>query len=640
MAPYSLYGLRVIFAVHSLPPSMTRPMPSKRGRVEPKKSSSKRPRKGSKRRKTPKPTTSKSDDVTPKSDDAAAAQGATKKTSSRTYQGTTRDVVASLIDDGDKDGVLTVIERLELEIKKLQLDLAKLKQGSGRHSEGVTKEQLALLFDELAAQRNAQAEAGGGADDVEDRRDDTLAEVGDLDGELERQAKNPRKPPSRPKRRELPASLPRVDNLLPVPEDERSCPCCKAPMTELEPEVHEVLDYQPGHLFVRRDIREVLACRKGDCAVVRGPLGDKVVAGGVYGSALVAEIVVKKYRDGMSLHRIGQWLERMGYSIPSSSLSDQVLWTADLLAPVWRALLEEVLHSTVMQLDGTGLPVHHKEKGKPQQTRLGTLWGVVGDGEAIAFSYASTGHKNAVRTYDLGPEDLLALRPGGYVVADADNKFDASFRRDELIECGCAMHSRRYFVSALDAGNKRSAIVLKAFKKLYRLEWRFAEDGLSVDELEKARQARAGPIWETLKMWCEGECRQGPPSSLLVIGANYLLRHYDALTRYLTDGRLPIDNGLVERLFRRVAVVRKNALFVGSHDGGRRAAYLFSILGTCELIGLDPVAYLSDVLPRLARGITIATDLPDLMPAAWLARHPEASVPRLNVPRLTEFADD
>ena len=86
--------------------------------------------------------------------------------------------------------------------------------------------------------------------------------------------------------------------------------------------------------------------------------------------------------------------------------------------------------------------------------------------------------------------------------------------------------------------------------------------------------------------------------------------------------------------------MRKNALFVGSHDGGRRAAVLFSILGTCELIGLEPVAYLSDVLPKLARGITIATDMPDLMPAAWLARHPEASVPRLNVPRLTEFQDD
>ena len=635
--------LREISAVHSLAPSMTRAVPSSRGETK-RKPSSKRRSKGSKRSKTSSKvkTTPKRDDVAASESDEATVAQATDEASSRAYRGTTRDVVAGLIDDGDKAGVLSVIERLELEIKKLQLDLTKLKQGSGRHSEGVTKEQLALLFDELAAQRNALTEAGdaGRLDEVEDRHDDTLTEVGDLDTDLEQQAKSPRKPPSRPKRRELPASLPRIDNPLPVPESERSCPCCDAPMTVLEPDVHEVLDYQPGHLFVRRDIREVLACRQGDCAVVRGPLGDKVVPGGAYGSALIAEIVVRKYRDGMSLHRIAQWLERMGFSIASSSLSDQVLWTADLLAPVWRALLDEVLSSTVMQLDGTGLPVHHKEKGKPQQTRLGTLWGVVGDGQTIVFSYASTGHKNGQRAYDLGPEDVLKLRPGGFVVADADNKFDASFRREELIECGCAMHARRYFVKALDAGNKRAAIVLKAFKKLYRLEWRFGEDGISGAELAKARQARAGPVWETLKMWCEVERRKGHPSSLLVVGANYLLRHYDALTRYLTDGRVPIDNGLTERLFRRVAVVRKNALFAGSHDGGRRAATLFSIFGTCELLGLDPVAYLSDVLPRLSRGITIATDLPDLMPAAWLARHPEARVPPLNVPRLTEFADD
>lgn len=247
---------------------------------------------------------------------------------------------------------------------------------------------------------------------------------------------------------------------------------------------------------------------------------------------------------------------------------------------------------------------------------------------------------NGKRAYDLGPEDLLALRPEGFVVADADNKFDASFRRKELLECGCSMHARRYFVAALDAGNKRAAIPLKAFKKLYRLEWRFGEDGLSGDDLAKARQARAGPVWEALKNWSEGERAEGHPSSLLVVAAKYLLRHYDALTRYLTDGRIPIDNGLTERLFRRVAIMRKNALFVGSHDGGRRAATLFSLLGTCELIGLDPVAYLADLLPRLARGITVATQLPELMPAAWLARHPQARVPRLNVPRLTEFADD
>jgi transposase len=559
--------------------------------------------------------------------------------STRTYSGTTREVVEGLIDDGDKDGVLSVVARLELEIKKLQHDLATLKNGKGRHSEGVTQSQLALLFDELAALRNAATEPEQ-AEAVQGGTDDTLAKVASLDEELKRNARKPRRPPSRPDRRPLPASLQRVDNPLPVPEAECTCPRCAAPMESLKPEIHEVLDYEPGRLFVRRDIREVRVCRNEDCAIVRGPLGDKVVPGGAYGSALIAKIVVKKYRDGTSLHRIAEWMQRMGFAMASSSLSDQILWAADLLTPVWRALLDEVTRAGVMQLDGTGMPVHHKEKGKAQQTRVGTLWGVVGDARAVAYTYSSTAHMNGQRTQDIGPADVLAMRKAGFVVADADNKFDASFAREELIECGCAMHSRRYFVKALDAGNKRAAYPLMAFKKLYLLERKFADDGLSGDDLAKARQERAGPVWEGLQAWCTSVRDQEPPRSSLAVAARYLLRNYDALTRYLGDGRIPIDNGLTERLFRRIAIVRRNALFVGSHDGGRRAAVLFSIFGTCELLGINPAAYVADVLPRLARGISIAQDLPALMPAAWIDAHAGARVPALNVRRVTEFADD
>jgi len=560
-----------------------------------------------------------------------------KKASSKAYSGTTREVVAALVKDGDAEGVLSVVERLELQIKKLQHDLNKLKGGKGRHSEGVTQSQLVLLFDQLAAVRNASTDPEQ-AGATEQATDDPLCDVADLDEDLKRKANKPRKPPSRPERRALPASLPRVDNLLPVPEEQCICPKCAAPMARLQPEVHEVLDYEPGHLFVRRDIREVRACRHADCTLVRGPLGDKVVPGGAYGSALIADIVVKKYRDGMTLHRIAEWLQRKGWSMPSSSLSDQVLWGADLMTPVWRALLDEVTNSAVMQIDGTGIPVHHKEKGKPQQTHKGTLWGVVGDGSAVAYTYCSTGHRKGQREYDLGPADILAMRKAGFVVADADSKFDASLSREELIECGCSMHSRRYFVKALDAGNKRASCPLMAFKKLYLLERKFDEDGLSDPERSKARQQRAGPVWTALRTWCEAVRDTGPPSSLLVVAANYLLRHYEALTRYLSDGRIPIDNGLTERLFRRIAIVRRNALFVGSHDGGRRAAVFFSILGTCELLGINPAAYLTDVLPRLARGIRIAKDLPSLMPAAWIEAHPEARVPALNARRVTEFS--
>lgn len=555
---------------------------------------------------------------------------------SRTLSGTTEEVVGQLVDDGNKSAVLKVVKQLELQIKKLQLELAKSKEGRGRHSEGVTSDQLALLFDELKMARQ-KAET---PDVIAAQEDDALAQKAAFEEWLKKKAAEGKKPPKTSKQEAQLASLPHVDNPLPVPEDERDCPKCSMPMVELEPEVTEVVDYTPGRIFVRRDIRDVCACRANDCGFVRGPLGDKVIAGGLYGSRLIAHIVVSKYRMGVSLHRIREDLQRMGLNMPSASISDQVLWATDLLEPVWRALLNEVVNSTVMQIDGTGMPVHHKEKGKKQVVRRGTLALVVGDARSAAFTYASTGHKRGERDADISLEDLLVLRPQGLVVADADNKFDASFMRNELIECGCSMHGRRYFVKALDAGDARAVNPIAAFKKIYAIERLLVEDeGLREEALARERTARAGPVWVQLRQWCEHVNDTMPPSSKLAIAARYILRHYEAITRYLTDGRIPIDNGLVERLFRRVATVRKNALFVGSHDGGRRAAVIFSILTTCELIGLNPEAYLADILPRLARGISLADDLPALMPLTWLEAHPEAAVPAMNVQRVSRFED-
>jgi transposase len=558
------------------------------------------------------------------------------KPTARTLSGTTEEVVGQLVDDGNKSAVLEVVKQLERQIKKLQLELAKSKEGRGRHSEGITNDQLALLFDELKMARQ-QAET---PDVIAAHEDDALAEKAAFEEWLKKKAAEGKKPPKAMKQEAQLASLPHVDNPLPVPEDQHACPTCSLPTVELEPEVTEIIDYKPGQVFVRRDIREVRTCRANDCGFVRGPLGDKVISGGLYGSRLIAHIVITKYRTGVSLHRIREDLQRMGLDMPSASISDQVLWATDLLEPVWRALLDEVVTSTVMQIDGTGIPVHHKEKGKPQVVRRGTLSLVVGDARSAAFTYASTGHKRGERDADMSLEDLLALRPGGLVVADADNKFDASFLRHELIECGCSMHGRRYFVKSLDAGDARAAVPIAGFKKIYAIERVLVEEeGLREEALARERTARAGPVWEQLKQWCEHINDTMPPASKLAVAARYILRHYEAITRYLTDGRIPIDNGLVERLFRRVAIVRKNALFVGSHDGGRRAAVIFSVLTTCELIGLNPEAYLADILPRLARGISLADDLPALMPHAWLAAHPEAAVPAMNVQRVSRFED-
>jgi transposase len=265
-------------------------------------------------------------------------------------------------------------------------------------------------------------------------------------------------------------------------------------------------------------------------------------------------------------------------------------------------------------VDATSLPV--KDKDSPTGLTIGSLWGYVGDESAVVFLYTRSGHKVGQVESEIGPETFLAARTG-FVVADAAAVFDASFQREDLIEVGCNMHGRRYFVKALDAGDKRAAHPIAAFRALYDVE----ADARALDDDARLalRQSRSRPIYDELVRWCRTYEPTEPPSSLLGKAIGYLLNHQLALTRFLDDGRLPIDNGIIERLHRRPAVGRRNYLFAGSHEGAKRAAIAYSLCATCNLLEIDPVAYLADVLPALARGVAIA-EIRALTPASWKDR--------------------
>ena len=163
-------------------------------------------------------------------------------------------------------------------------------------------------------------------------------------------------------------------------------------------------------MIVRLDEREVCACPKCDAEMVRAPLGDKVVVGGAYGSQLVASLVVGKYADGLPLYRQHEILKRLGFDMPSSSMADQITWSTDLLAPIWRGLIEVARASLLLHVDATSMPVRDKEtKGA---VHLGALWGYVGsdaDGPLCAvYLFTSTGKKVGQRDGEIGPGGVLA----------------------------------------------------------------------------------------------------------------------------------------------------------------------------------------------------------------------------------------
>lgn len=346
---------------------------------------------------------------------------------------------------------------------------------------------------------------------------------------------------------------------------------------------------------------------------MRAPLGDKVVPGGRMGTTLVSQLLVDKYRDGLPLHRQKERFERMGVKLAISTLADQVAWATDLLRPVWRASMDAVLAAVIMHLDATGLPV--LDDSKAGGLKIGTLWGYVGDEETSLYLYASTGKKHGQREGELGPADMLARRKG-YTVADAAGIYDESFQQPGIVECGCNMHARRYFQKALDRGDTRAALPLGAFKRLYDIEEEVRDRDAEARRAE--RQTSSRPVYDELVAWSLAHRPHEPPSSPLGTAIRYLLNHEIALRRFLDDGVVPIDNGVVERLHVRAALTRKNFLFAGSDTGGERAAIAYSVLGSCELADVNPVEYLADVLPRLARGLRLR-DASGLLPARWKA---------------------
>jgi transposase len=530
----------------------------------------------------------------------------------RERRGAVVDVVRELLASGRGEELVAVVEKLVARNSELELLLAKVRDKNRR--ERVSSDQLDLFIDTLVS-------AMGGELDAADAKLNEAAEEngGRAEDKAAAATTKPTRPP--PARRPPPPGLRRVDNPIPVPAAERACPVCGSERACIGHDTTEVIELIPAEVIVRQDHRELLACQKCEAEVVRAPRGDKVVEGGYYGSRLVSELVVGKYWDSLPLHRQGQQLERLGLSMPSSSMADQIQWATELLEPMWLFLMAQVLASTVMHVDATSLPV--KDSGAVGGMVTGSLWGYVGDESAAVFLYTRTGKKVGQVDGEVGPEDFLRKRRG-FVVADAAGIFDKAFTREDLIEIGCNMHARRYFVKALEANDARAAIPIKAFKALYDVE--ADARGKTPQHRLEERTRRSKPVYEELLAWCEKYRPLEPPSSLLGRAMGYLQNHHLALTRFLDDGRLPIDNGVVERLHRRPAVGRRNYLFAGSHAGARRAAIAYSILATCNLLGINPTDYLADVLPQLARGVAIARDLPRLTPAAWKAARP-ASAP-------------
>lgn len=546
--------------------------------------------------------------------------GASTSKASDTLSGPVLDVLPRLIEQGRFDEVLAAFQALVERNEKLERQLAELvERRRFKPNEGVSSDQLLLFVKQLRDQatRDAQEADAPPVTPALAQANARLQARADAAADRARQKflTAATGPAHKPLKRPLPEHLPRHEHEIEVPERERACPTCAQERVVIGHDVSEVLELEPAKLYVRVDRREKRACRHCEAHVVRAPRGDKVAVGGQIGCSVVAHILNDKFDMGVPLHRQRKNFRRLGFRLPSSTLCDQVSWGARLLEPLWIEAIDQVLDARVMHIDGSGVPV--LDRDHPDGKRLGTLWATVGASErgpeVAAYFYASTKKAKGQRPNEKGPSEILALR-SGIVVSDADTLFVEQRKRDDLIDGGCNMHARRYFVKALDRGDSRAALAIGAFKGLYQVEEDIRE--LSVEDRLAIRRERSSPIYDDLVDWCrvlEGEVRPTEPLGRAIA---YLLKHELALRRFESDGAIPIDNAPAEHAFVSVALTRKNFLFFGADTGGDRAAIVYTMLQCCRLAGVDPVAYLTDVLAILARRPT-EIEMADLMPARW-----------------------
>ena len=531
----------------------------------------------------------------------------------------------TMLTAGDIDGVLGLLADALANELALQRRLNELLARRYKSSEKVDVSQLALL---LGALDGSASEAEADTDDSDEARAAAesarklaeadagirmVANLDDLGDEGDKKKAKDKNPHPGPARRPFPDKLRRVVNPIRVPAHERACPCCSGEQEVVGFEVTEVLELHPAELIVRQDQREKLGCPLCDGPLCRAPAPDKVVKKGRMGAGLIATILVEKYRDGLPLHRQVERFGRLGVSIPLSTLVDQVGHASKAAKVLVDVAATEVLASDVLVCDATGLPVLDGKNGRGK--RQGSLYAYVGDGRVCVYRYTSTGRKTRQRPDEQGPEDFLATRVGP-IVADAAPILTATFAREDVIECNCNTHARRYFVKALDGGDSRAALIVGAYRRLYEVE-RDAKT-MNDEDRQALRNTRSRPVFNVILKWCQAYHAAVPPATKLGRAIAYFINHHVALSRYLDNGAIPIDTNLVERQHVRVALTRKNYLFAGSDLGGHRAANIYTLLGSCALNDVAPIEYLTDVLPRLRPDMT-ADEARELLPDRWKA---------------------
>jgi len=497
---------------------------------------------------------------------------------------------AKIIDELRKENVLLRQEnaslRAENALLRQKVDLL-VKRIFGRGSEVLSPDQLELL---LGGNEGGTPMGKGDASLVEE-----------ADPRKERKAR-------RHPRERWPLDLPVVEEIL-DPQEVKVAPNA---WRFIGAEVSEQLDYQPAKFLRRRLIRnKYVSCKDlGSCSPVIAELPPSLQERCVAAPGLLAAIIVGKYCDHLPLYRQESiFLNRHGVSLPRQSMARWMELCSDWLRPIYDIMAREVLSGGYVQVDET--PVSYLSPGHGQ-AKLGYLWTTCRPRGDVFFRWETS--RGAACLKNIIPVDFT-----GTIQCDAYGAY-GSFAREHtgsIALAGCWAHARRKFYEAREQAPRQAGFILRQIGHLYRVEARLRDMKAGPVLREAVRSAQSVPIYRRIEATLAHLKKEGRylPRSSMGKAIDYALANFPLLGVYLGDGRVEIDNNLVENSIRPTAIGKKNWLFFGDAEAGQRSAILYTIIESCRRRGINPQDYLRDVLTRLPHATN--WNVGDLTPENW-----------------------
>lgn len=410
-------------------------------------------------------------------------------------------------------------------------------------------------------------------------------------------------------RREIPEGTP--VNRIEHPPTVTECSCCSSELVKIRDEETKVLNYIPASFELEIHVRPVMGCnrcKESAPVATKLPVGIQLIERSPVGVGLLSYILISKYQDHLPLHRLEGMFARLGFEIPRQRMCDWLRNLSEIVHPLYRALKAELIREYYLQADETTLKI--QDGLVAGKCHTGYLWGILAPPplNLIYFHYADT------RSGDV-PKTLLDLFKG-VLQTDLYAGYNQVYVPEHAVRAGCWAHVRRKFIDIQKLAPKADVNkILELIAELYRAESKEQKP----EVVAAARIKRSKPVLDKIHLHLCTWSARTLPSSEVQTAIKYALSQWEALSLFIYNPAIRLDNNLIENQMRPIAIGRKNWLFAGSHEGAMRAAMFYSLINSCRLNKVNTWKYFNDVLPKIQ--VTSNDQMHLLLPNAWATQN-------------------